>query len=194
MEVVTTISHLTTDTIHLSDGKALTDIDTIVFATGCSYNYPFLSSKIRQPPVDGYRIPGLYQHIFDIYNPESIAFNGVVEGSLSWLTWEKSAFLIALLWSGRIHLPPTEDQKAWEARRLAETGDRKFHVLAKDSDRVVYFEELNELAAEYLYTDAKDDILLRSFPFRWVLELLKSRDLLAKSFGVTHKVLGSGSA
>jgi hypothetical protein len=37
----------------------------------------------------------------------------------------------------------------------------------------VYFDELNELAAEYLHTENEDDALLRSFPFKWNVELLK---------------------
>jgi hypothetical protein len=193
VEVVPTISHLAADTIHLTDGRSITDIDTIVFATGYLYTYPFLSSKIRPPPVTGYRVPSLYHHTFDMHNPETIAFNGVVDGSLSWLTWEKSAFLVALLWSGKIHLPPRAAQEAWESRRLAETGDRMFHVLAKPADRVVFFDELNELAAEYLHTDNEDDVLLRSYPFKWVVELLKSRELQVKWYGITDNVLGTGS-
>jgi cation diffusion facilitator CzcD-associated flavoprotein CzcO len=193
IKILPTISHLTANTVHLTNGKVLSDIDTIVFATGYLYTYPFLSSKIRPPPVKGYRVPSLYQHIFDMHNPETIAFNGVVSESLSWLTWEKSAFLIALLWSGKIHLPPKEVQEEWESRRLTETGDRKFHVLAKISEQVVYFDELNELAAEYLYTDATDDVLLRSFPFKWVLEWLKSVELRARWYKTTDSVSRTGS-
>ena len=166
VQVVTTISHFTEDSILFADGTTLTDVDTVVFATGYFYTYPFLSSKIRPPPVGGgHRVPGLYQHIFDIHNPETIAFVGVVNGSLAWHTWEKSAFLVALLWSGKIHLPPQEQQEEWESRRLAVTGDRMFHVLATTPERVLFWDELNELAAEYLHAERSDDLLLRSFPF-----------------------------
>lgn len=193
VEVVPTISHLTADTIHLTGGKSLVGIDAIVFATGYLHTYPFLSSKIRPPPVEGYRIPGLYQHIFDTYNPDTIAFNGVVDGALSWLTWEKSAFLIALLWSGKIHLPLKDVQEAWESRRLAETGDGKFHVLTKIADTVVYFDELNELGAEYLHTEAEDDLLLRSFNFKWILEWLRSSVQLARLYGIPDEDAVKGS-
>jgi hypothetical protein len=185
VEVVSTILQITSDTIYLSDGRSLTDVDTIVFATGYLYSYPFLTG-IRSSPVNGYRVPSLYQHIFDIHNPGTIAFNGVANGLIPWVTWEKSAFLIGLLWSGKIHLPSKEDQEAWEAKRLAETGDRNFHVLAKTTDQVLFFDELNELAAEYLFTNSRDDALLRSFPFRWVLEILSSRDLQVKWYSKTR--------
>jgi Flavin-binding monooxygenase-like len=193
VEVVSIISHLTADTIHLIDGRVLTDIDTIVFATGYLGTYPFLSSNIRPPPVAGYRIPSLYRHIFDMHNPETIAFNGVADNSLSWLTWEKTAFLIALLWAGKIHLPPKEEMEAWESRRFAETGNRGFHLLVKASERVVYWDELNELAAEYLGEENTGDVLLRSFPFKWIVELLKSRQVQAKLYGITNDVLGLAS-
>lgn len=194
IEVVTTISHLTEDTIYLSDGKTLTNIDNIVFATGYIHSYPFLPPHVRPPTVAGRRIAGLYQHIFDTHNPDLIAFNGVIDGLLPWITWEKSAFLIALLWSGKIHLPPKEAQEEWEARRLAVTGDDRFHVLDKIPDQVVYFDELNELAAEYLHTGSRDDILLRSFPFGWVLDLFRARDLQAKAYALTDKTQEANKA
>ncbi|KAL6229161.1 hypothetical protein BDW75DRAFT_245984 [Aspergillus navahoensis] len=192
VEVVSTISHLTDDTIHLTDGRALSNVDTIVFATGYFYTYPFLSPKIRPPPVDGLRVPGLYQHIFDIHNPDSIAFVGVVNASLTWSTWEKSAFLVGLLWSGKIRLPPRDEQEAWERRRLAETSDRMFHILQYPHERVLFWDELNQLAAEYLQTPA-DDKLLRGFPFEWMTELMLSVVSKMRFYGIDQHVPGTGS-
>ena len=83
--------------------------------------------------------------------------------------------------------------ESWESRRLAETGEGGFHVLAKASERVVYWDELNELATEYLGGENEDDVLLRSFHFKWIMELLKSRQVQAKSYGITDDVLGTGS-
>ncbi|KIW16530.1 hypothetical protein PV08_06585 [Exophiala spinifera] len=184
VEVLPTIECIEGGTIHFSGGQALTSIDTIVFATGYFYTYPFLK-HVRPSVPGGQRVPGLYQHVFDMYNP-NIAFIGVANGSLSWLTWEKSAFLSALLWSGRIKLPPIEEQKKWEARRLAETTSKEkmFHILAKPSERVIYFDELNELAADYLHTDAPDDELLRSFPWDWIVSLGTGAARKAQYYGV----------
>lgn len=184
IKVVSTIDKITGTDIHLSDGTVLNDVETIVFATGYFYSYPFLS-KVRPPQVvSGRRVPGLYQHIFDIHNPDTIAFVGVVNGSLSWLTWEKSAFLVALLWSGKIQLPPKEAQEEWEQKRLKDVGDSRFHILATQPDRVLFWDELNELAAEYLSSGALDDSLLRGYPFEWVVELLRSRDFKLKYYGL----------
>ncbi|RMD39492.1 hypothetical protein DV735_g5639, partial [Chaetothyriales sp. CBS 134920] len=184
VEVVPTIERIEGDTIHLSGGQVLSSIDTIVFATGYFYTYPFLKN-VRPSVQGGKRVPGLFQHVFDIYNP-NIAFIGVANASLAWLTWEKSAFLAALLWSGRIKLPPVEEQKKWEARRLAETApnDKLFHILAKPSERVIYFDELNELAADYLQTEAPDDELLKSFPWEWIVTLGSGGAAKAKFYGI----------
>ncbi|KAK5043444.1 hypothetical protein LTR84_011980 [Exophiala bonariae] len=184
VEVVSTISHISGKEIHFSSGVVLTNIDTIVFSTGYFFTYPFLS-QIRPSVLSGQRVPGLYQHIFDTYNP-NIAFIGVATGTLAWLAWEKSAFLTALLWSGRIRLPPIEEQKKWEARRLAQTGpkDKMFHILARPSERVIYFDELNEIAGEYLNTDTPDDELLRSFPWDWIVALGTSHARKAQFYGI----------
>lgn len=184
IEVVPTIDHITETELHLNDGRVLTDVDTIIFATGYFYTYPFLSENIR-PKTNGYRVPGVYQHVFDMYNPERVAFIGVVNASLAWATWEKAAFLTALHWTGRIRLPPVEDQRAWEEKRRTETSDRLFHILAKPSERVIYWDDLNELAEDYLNTDAMDDDLLRSFPHEWMMSLAEGHEVKKRYYGLT---------
>ncbi|EGY21679.1 dimethylaniline monooxygenase [Verticillium dahliae VdLs.17] len=192
VKVVTTIDHFTEDEIHLVDGTVLRDIDHVVFATGYIFSHPFLSNV--RPPVgpEGHRVPGLYQHIFDIHNPNTIAFVGMVNVSLTWLTWEKSAFLIALVWSGKVHLPSKEIQERWEQDRLEEKGERLFHILDLPYERVLFFDEINELAAEYLSQEGADDTLLRGFPFQFTLDLIASRPEKLKYYGITEDVGGRG--
>ncbi|KAF5555303.1 thiol-specific monooxygenase [Fusarium napiforme] len=191
VKLVTTIDRFTENTIHLHDGSVLRGIDVVVFATGYFYTYPFLSS-IR-PPVGpgGHRVPGLYQHIFDIHNPNTIAFVGVVNASLTWLTWEKSAFLVALFWSGRIKLPSREAQEAWEADRLAEKGEDMFHVLELPYERVLFFDQLNELATEYLQQESADETLLRGFPFEFILALIAGRPAKLRARGAPKTEVAS---
>ncbi|KAG5796275.1 hypothetical protein H9Q69_004701 [Fusarium xylarioides] len=192
VKIVTTIDHFTEDTIHLHDGSVLRGIDVVVFATGYFYTYPFLSNT--RPPVGpgGHRVPGLYQHIFDIHNPNTIAFVGVVNASLTWLTWEKSAFLVALFWCGKIKLPTRDAQEAWEADRLVEKGEDMFHVLELPHERVLFFDQLNELAAEYLQQESVDDTLLRGFPFEFILALIAGRPAKLKKYGLVEDVSGRG--
>ncbi|KLO88642.1 Uncharacterized protein LW93_4452 [Fusarium fujikuroi] len=192
VKVVTTIDHFTENAIHLDDGSVLEGIDVVVFATGYFYTHPFLSNV--RPPVGpgGHRVPGLYQHIFDIHNPNTIAFVGVVNASLTWLTWEKSAFLVALFWSGKIKLPSRQFQEAWEADRLAEKGEVMFHVLDLPYERVLFFDELNELAAEYLQQESADETLLRGFPFEFIMALIAGRPAKLRKYGLLEDVGGRG--
>jgi hypothetical protein len=98
-----------------------------------------------------------------------------------------------VFWAGKIYLPPVSKQATWESRRLARTGDEKFHTLATSSESVVYFYEINELAAEYLHTENSDDRLLKTWPYELIVELLKSREPQNKLYGITENVSGTAS-
>lgn len=64
-------------TVVLADGTRLTDIDHIIFATGYTFSLPFLPSKQAQIKQANRRLPGVYQHTWDIEDP-SLAFVGMV--------------------------------------------------------------------------------------------------------------------
>ncbi|KAH7378865.1 thiol-specific monooxygenase [Cadophora sp. MPI-SDFR-AT-0126] len=186
IKVVSTIESVSGSSITLSDGEKLDDIDVIVFATGYFYTYPFLTEKIR-PKSDGYRVPGLYQHVFDMHNPQSIAFVGVVNASLCWETWEKAAFLVALFWTGKIALPPLEDQRVWEVKRAEGRESRAFHVLHPHSERVLHWTELNSLSTEYLESELNvDDELLRDYAFEWTVSLAAAGVEKSKFYGIAR--------
>ncbi|KAF5586097.1 thiol-specific monooxygenase [Fusarium subglutinans] len=128
-----------------------------------------------------------------MHNPNTIAFVGVVNASLTWLTWEKSAFLVALYWSGKIQLPSREAQETWEVDRLAEKGKHLFHVLELPYERVLLFDKLNELAAEYLQQESADDTLLRGFPCEFILALIAGRPAKVRKYGLSEDVGGRGT-
>ncbi|WQF86445.1 Putative FAD/NAD(P)-binding domain superfamily [Colletotrichum destructivum] len=93
---VATIVRFEANTIHLTDGTVIVGVDTVIFVTGFFYTYPILSHVRPQPNgPEGHRVPGLYQHIFDLLNLNTIASVGVPNVSLTWMAWEKAAFLIA---------------------------------------------------------------------------------------------------
>ncbi|KAH6670307.1 thiol-specific monooxygenase [Plectosphaerella plurivora] len=177
---VTTIARFEEDTIYLDDGTVVKDIDTVIFATGYFYTHPFLSNVRPQEKTGGFRVPGLYQHIFDIHNPDAIAFVGVANVTLTWLAWEKAAFLAALHWSGKLTLPEKHTMLEWEARRLEDKGSKRFHAMDLPYERVAYFDELNELA---------NDVLLQCFPFEWVVELIGTRGWKLEKYGLTEDSL-----
>lgn len=55
------------------DDSWIDDVDCVLLATGFQFSFPFLPSV---KPVNG-RLPGLYQHIFQISDP-TLAFLGMV--------------------------------------------------------------------------------------------------------------------
>lgn len=183
VKVLPTIDHFTGKEVHFTNGVVLSDVDVVVFATGYFFTYPFLSEEVR-PRSGGFHIPGLFQHVFDMHNPKTIAFIGAVSGSLSWSTWEKTAFVTALYWLGKISLPPIEEQRTWETDRLREIGETKFHILSRPWERFLYSEEINELAADYLRSPALDDELLRPYPGEWLIHLLEGLGIKKKFYGI----------
>lgn len=59
--------------ITFSDGSTADEVDTVVFATGYDFSFPFLPKQ----KVENRRVPGLYQHVFNIDDP-TLAFVGMV--------------------------------------------------------------------------------------------------------------------
>ncbi|KAK6211683.1 thiol-specific monooxygenase [Colletotrichum tabaci] len=162
IKVVATIDYFEANTIHLTDGMVIVGVDMVIFATGYFYTYPFLVPLARAATATRPR--------------------GSSGARL------KAAFLIDLHWSGRPTLPSPsrEAMLAWEKRRLAEKGERVFHVLELPYKRVRYFDDLNELATEYVLDAAADDTLLQAFPFECVMKLLATRRWKLEKYGRTE--------
>lgn len=134
--------------VELQDGTFL-DIDSIVYCTGYSFDYEVLGK--HDPTLDssasnGHNIqtPRLYQNIFSIDFPESLAFVGIAIIIFpAFLLSDLSSMAIAQLWSNRIGspvLPPKTEMEQWYARHLsyvdsirALSPDRKFVKLSVQS-------------------------------------------------------------
>ncbi|WQF86446.1 hypothetical protein CDEST_11460 [Colletotrichum destructivum] len=84
--------------------------------------------------------------------------------------------------------PSREAMLALEKRRLAEKVVRLFHVLELPYKRGRYFDDLNELATEYVLDAAADDTLLQAFPFEWVMKLVATRRWKLEKYGRTEAV------
>ncbi|KAL4783710.1 putative dimethylaniline monooxygenase [Aspergillus varians] len=129
-----------TGAITFADGSVAHDVDVILFATGYDFSFPFLPQlgSVKQ------RIPGLYQHIFNIDNP-TLAFVGMVTGGFGIRIFEWQAVVAARVLAGRSPLPTDEEMKKWEKDRLEERGEGgPFWALSPDFER--YFEELRAFA------------------------------------------------
>lgn len=63
--------------ITFTDGSHVNEVDIVLFATGYDFSFPFLPYKT----VKNRRVPGLYQHVFNIEDP-TLAFVGMVSRTL----------------------------------------------------------------------------------------------------------------
>ncbi|GAQ42233.1 putative dimethylaniline monooxygenase [Aspergillus tubingensis] len=131
-----------TGQVHFTDGSSIDKVDHILFATGYDFSFPFLPQfkSVHK------RIPGLYQHIFDIDDP-TLAFIGMVTGGFGIRIFEWQAVATARILAGHAALPPREEMKIWELDRVAQYGDQAaFWTLIPDFEK--HFEELRVLAGD----------------------------------------------
>lgn len=137
-----TISHITGRTAHLVDGTRIDGVDHIIFGTGYSSSQPFLP----QVTVRNNRVIELYQHVVWQRDP-TLLFVGKVGAGLTFKIYEWQAVYAARLLAGRGTLPPLEEQKAWEAARIAAKGDSTgFMAVVPDFEE--YFETVRKLAGD----------------------------------------------
>ncbi|KAH7114439.1 putative dimethylaniline monooxygenase [Dendryphion nanum] len=128
--------------ITFADNSHVDDVDVILFATGYEFSFPFLPKQV----VKNGRIPGLYEHVFNISDP-SLAFIGMVTGGFGLRIFEWQAVAAARVLAGRAALPSREEMEAWEQRRVEDRGDTgAFWALMPDFEN--YFEGLRAIAGE----------------------------------------------
>ncbi|KAH8200225.1 hypothetical protein TruAng_005617 [Truncatella angustata] len=129
-------------TVHLIDGRAIADVDFIIFGTGYSWSLPFLP----QVPVRNNRVPGLYQHIVWQEDP-TLLFVGAVAAGLTFKVFEWQAVFVARVLAKRATLPSLVDMKQWETDRIKARGDGvKFTLVFPDFED--YFERLRTMAGD----------------------------------------------
>ncbi|KAJ6107554.1 hypothetical protein N7523_008877 [Penicillium sp. IBT 18751x] len=120
--------------IRFANGHVEERIDAIVFCTGYFYSFPFLSSL--EPPVitHGWRTMNTFRHLFYIERP-TMVFPVLSQRVIPFPMAENQASVFSRVWSGRLHLPSTEEMRAWESIEIATKGDQKaYHVLPFPQD------------------------------------------------------------
>ena len=69
-----------TGRISFADGSHLSDVDHVIFGTGYTFSLPFLP-QVQEKIKRAYRrLPGVYQHTWNIEDP-SLVFIGMVSGT-----------------------------------------------------------------------------------------------------------------
>lgn len=127
--------------VRTRQGKIIEGLDSVLFATGYFYSFPFMQSL--DPPVvtDGMRTIGMYQHFLSIDHPD-LALPLLNLKVIPFGLAENQAAVIARIWSGRLPSPSVEEMRAWEKDLVQQKGDGKhFHLKKFPEDGA----QMNEL-------------------------------------------------
>ncbi|KAI8391792.1 uncharacterized protein BYT42DRAFT_610980 [Radiomyces spectabilis] len=117
--------------IECQNGTILKDVDTIIFATGFLYSFPFLRFE-KDLIVDGQNVQNLYKYLFYIKNP-TLAFVGLPIRTVPLPFAQSQSMVIARCWSGHATIPSREAMFEEEgARRLS--NDRSNIILGADKE------------------------------------------------------------
>ncbi|XDG02210.1 hypothetical protein ABKA04_001825 [Annulohypoxylon sp. FPYF3050] len=167
-----------TGRIDFVDGSTLDDVDYIVFGTGYTFSVPYIP-HVQERILNAYRrLPGVYQHTWDIEDP-TLTFVGMLGGGFTFRVYEWQAVAVARHLAGRAKpLPPISEQLEWERKRVAERGGGKdYYSIAPDYG--AYFEFLRGIAGEP--APGTTGRVLPAFDEKW-LEIWTGM--------VTHKIEG----
>ncbi|KAI0011192.1 FAD/NAD(P)-binding domain-containing protein [Xylariaceae sp. FL0662B] len=136
-----------TGRIFFADGSYLDDVDHIIFGTGYTFSVPFIS-QVQERIRNAYRrLPGVYQHTWDIEDP-TLTFIGMLGGGFTFRVYEWQAVAVARHLAGRSKsLPSIQEQLEWERRRVAERrGGKDYYSIAPNYDE--FFEFLRDIAGD----------------------------------------------
>ena len=107
-----TIESINCNTIYLTNGTKLTDVDVIIFATGYHLDLSFVDLKSCQININNHsRVIGLYQHLICISEP-TLAIFGVPYLILPFPIYHQQALFYKSLLKGKYKLPSKEQMIA----------------------------------------------------------------------------------
>ena len=101
--------------LEMDDGTILDNVDTVIACTGYRLPFTMLESclSFSKPHPDVPEQPDLYQNLFDINHPESLAcLNFIVSTENAASCRELAAMAIAQVWADKSPLPSQEEMKS----------------------------------------------------------------------------------
>ncbi|KAK5651257.1 hypothetical protein OQA88_12665 [Cercophora sp. LCS_1] len=136
-----------TGNVHFVDGTVLENVDHIVYATGYTFSLPYLPQVQERIKTAYRRLPGVFQHTFDILDP-TLSYVGMLGGGFTFRVYEWQAVAVARQLAGRGRpLPSTAEQQVWETKRAAlKGGGKDYYSIAPDYQD--FFEFLREVAGD----------------------------------------------
>ncbi|KAI8150202.1 hypothetical protein BJV82DRAFT_504277 [Fennellomyces sp. T-0311] len=132
------------DEIECQDGKRINDVDTVIFATGYLYSFPFLPFEGDTLIVDGQKVHNLFEYMFYVENP-TLSFLGLPIRVAQFPLMQLQSTVIARCYSGKIQLPP---QRAMKEAIASETNDRNEFIMDVETE-IAYFDRLGAWAEGY---------------------------------------------
>ncbi len=106
-------------TVKFADGRVESEIDLVIFATGYSYTFPFLSEEDFPDLVMKHenRVQGLWQHMIHHDEP-TLSFLGIPSRIVPFPFAEAQSAVVARFLAGRLELPGYEERIDWENKRI----------------------------------------------------------------------------
>ncbi|KAJ5363607.1 uncharacterized protein N7496_009320 [Penicillium cataractarum] len=126
-EKIVPVANITTvldqQAVLLGDGTKLSEIDAIIFCTGYKPSFSVLGDyepefsqpyrSPRHPKENTKQLPKLYQNIFSLDYPDSLAYVcGVGFQMPVFHVYDLASMALAQVWKGAVSLPPVEEMRA----------------------------------------------------------------------------------
>jgi hypothetical protein len=118
--------------VRFKGGRIESGIDTVLFATGFLFTFPFLTSLIPPLVTTGRRVFGLYKDFLHIDHP-TLVFSGLPIKVVPFPFAESQAAIFSRVWANVLELPSGEEMKQWEDEESKRRGDT-YHVYPKGGD------------------------------------------------------------
>ncbi|WVR03026.1 hypothetical protein IAU60_000015 [Kwoniella sp. DSM 27419] len=180
--------------VELTDGRVLTGIDEVIFATGYQYSFPFLpdyhqdpgsavSQKAPQPLVtDGTGVLNLWRDVFYIPDP-SLTFIGLSVNTSAFSFFEYQSISIARVLGDKARLPNEKIRWKQYDQLVAAKGEGKFsHLLNRDGEREYVRDTVAWLNKDAEWSGAE---LVQGHSLEWLAESDKMMALLGAKYGLS---------
>ncbi|GFZ50283.1 hypothetical protein JCM24511_08039 [Saitozyma sp. JCM 24511] len=178
--------------ITLSDGRVVTGIDSIIFATGYRYSYPFLANLHQDPGpsavvqdeelliTSGEHVRNLYRDVFYVPDP-TLSFLGLSVNTSAFSFFEYQGIAVARVFSGQAWLPDLAGRRQALAAHEAVMGDGKFtHFLGKEGERRYVRETVEWVNRHALENGAKP---VEGHSEEWLAASDQIAELITKKYG-----------
>lgn len=135
------LQEINCSTLTFSHGSTLPNIDAIVFATGHRSDYSYMDAAVDPtrnsrkdwsslPGSDSRPLPRLYQGIFSLDHPDSLAFLGTSPFSfMACLNYDLCSMAMSQIWSGKSTFPSSTEMNAH-----VDTQHASVFAIAKDGE------------------------------------------------------------